>query len=129
MEDVKVLLKEEIVSEIGELNAMKVGSDEYKIATEGIVKLMDRSIEMDKIQRDQNNQQSNHYDDYLLKVRQVDAEIRDRKVKNIITAVTSGLGTAVTVWGVMVAMGFEYDGKIFSTIVGRNFINRIFNKK
>lgn len=43
------LLNDAIVDEINELNNQEVGSDSYKIAVEGVTKLMDRAIEIRKI--------------------------------------------------------------------------------
>ena len=124
---IETLLQEEIVEEIGELNKIEVGSDKYKIATDGIAKLMDKAIEMDKINRDEDERQLNRNVDIELKTRQIEAEIRDRKVKNVITVAVSAVGTVVTIWGTLKTLKFEEVGTI-TTMAGRNFINKIFKK-
>lgn len=124
---IETLLQDEIVEEIGELNKIEVGSDKYRIATEGIAKLMDKAIEMDKINRDEYERQLNRSTDIELKTRQIEAEIRDRKVKNVITVAVSAVGTVVTIWGTLKTLKFEEVGTI-TTMAGRNFINKIFKK-
>lgn len=124
---IETLLQDEIVEEIGELNKIEVGSDKYKIATDGIAKLMDKAIEMDKINRDEDERQLNRNTDIELKTRQIEAEIRDRKVKNVITVAVSAVGTVVTIWGTLKTLKFEEVGTI-TTMAGRNFINKIFKK-
>lgn len=124
---IETLLQDEIVEEIGELNKIEVGSDSYRIATEGIAKLMDKAIEMDKISQEMEERRSNRNEDLELKTRQIEAEIRDRKVKNVITVAVSAVGTVVTIWGTLKTLKFEEVGTI-TTMAGRNFINKIFKK-
>lgn len=125
---IEALLQDEVVAELEELSKLEVGSDKYKATTEGIAKLMDRAIEMDKINRDQDERQINHDNDLALKTRQIEAEIRDRKIKNVITVVVSGVGTVVTIWGTLKTLKFEEVGTV-TTMAGRNFINNLFKRK
>ncbi len=126
--EIEKLLHDEIVDELGGLNTLELGSDKYKVTTEGIVKLMDRAIEMDKLNKELDERQTNRNEDLELKYRQIDAEIRDRKIKNVITVVISGVGTIVTIWGTLKTLKFEEVGTV-TTIAGRNFINNIFKRK
>lgn len=126
--EIEKLLHDEIVDELGGLNALELGSDKYKVTTEGIVKLMDRAIEMDKLSKELDERQKNRNEDLELKYRQIDAEIRDRKIKNVITVVISGVGTIVTIWGTLKTLKFEEVGTV-TTMAGRNFINNLFKRK
>lgn len=126
--EIEKLLHDEIVDELGELNTLELGSDKYKVTTEGIVKLMDRAIEMDKLSKELDERQANRNEDLELKYRQIDAEIRDRKIKNVITVVISGVGTIVTIWGTLKTLKFEEVGTV-TTMAGRNFINNLFKRK
>ena len=126
--EIEQLLHDEIVDELGGLNTLELGSDKYRVTTEGIVKLMDRAIEMDKLNKELDERQANRNEDLELKYRQIDAEIRDRKIKNVITVVISGVGTIVTIWGTLKTLKFEEVGTV-TTIAGRNFINNIFKRK
>lgn len=126
--EIEQLLHDEIVDELGGLNTLELGSDKYKVTTEGIVKLMDRAIEMDKLSKELDERQTNRNEDLELKYRQIDAEIRDRKIKNVITVVISGVGTIVTIWGTLKTLKFEEVGTV-TTMAGRNFINNLFKRK
>lgn len=126
--EIEKLLHDEIVDELGGLNTLELGSDKYKVTTEGIVKLMDRAIEMDKLSKELDERQANRNEDLELKYRQIDAEIRDRKIKNVITVVISGVGTIVTIWGTLKTLKFEEVGTV-TTMAGRNFINNLFKRK
>ena len=126
--EIEKLLHDEIVDELGGLNTLELGSDKYKVTTEGLVKLMDRAIEMDKLSTELDERQKNRNEDLELKYRQIDAEIRDRKIKNVITVVISGVGTIVTIWGTLKTLKFEEVGTV-TTMAGRNFINNLFKRK
>ena len=125
--EIETLLYNEIVSELEELDKIDVGGDKYKVAAEGIAKLIDRSIEMDKIKNERDERQTNRENDIELKTRQVNEEIKDRKIKNVITIVVSGVGTIVTIWGTLKTLKFEETGTV-TTMAGKNFINKIFRK-
>ena len=126
--EIEQLLHDEIVDELGGLNTLELGSDKYRVTTEGIVKLMDRAIEMDKLNKELDERQANRNEDLELKYRQIDAEIRDRKIKNVITVAISGVGTIVTIWGTLKTLKFEEIGTV-TTMAGRNFINNLFKRK
>ena len=48
----ETMLHDEIKAELEELSKLEVGSDEYETAVNGISKLMDRAIEMEKFESD-----------------------------------------------------------------------------
>ena len=49
METIEKLLKSELEEELEALSGTELGSDDYKVAVEGITKLMDRQIEISKL--------------------------------------------------------------------------------
>lgn len=126
--EIEQLLQDEIKDELQGLSTLELGSDQYKVTTDGIAKLMDRAIEMDKLNEELHERRVNRNEDLELKYRQIDAEIRDRKIKNVITVAISGVGTIVTIWGTLKTLKFEEVGTV-TTIAGRNFINNIFKRK
>ena len=126
--EIEQLLQDEIKDELQGLSTLELGSDQYKVTTDGIAKLMDRAIEMDKLNEELHERRANRNEDLELKYRQIDAEIRDRKIKNVITVAISGVGTVVTIWGTLKTLKFEEVGTV-TTIAGRNFINNIFKRK
>ena len=52
MENIKEQLIDEIGSEFEVLNAVEFGSDQYKVGVDGLTKLIDRAIEIKKVERD-----------------------------------------------------------------------------
>ena len=129
--EVKDLLVEEIVSEIGILKGMDIGTNEYKTAVDGLTKLVDRANEMEKLDIEAKAQQTQLEDREFendLKLRQMDEERKDRIVRNSIAAAGVLIPAVLTVWGTIVSLNFEKEGTV-TTIVGRGFINKIFSKK
>lgn len=129
--EVKDLLVEEIVSEIGILKGMDIGTNEYKTVVDGLTKLVDRANEMEKLDIEAKAQQTQLEDREFendLKLRQMDEERKDRIVRNSIAAAGVLIPAVLTVWGTIVSLNFEKEGTV-TTIVGRGFINKFLSKK
>lgn len=124
----KTLLNEEIETEFSELKKIKVGSEEYKTAVNGLTALMDKDLEIKKFEAECSEKNTSHYDDRELQTKQFESERRDRIVKNVLTAVSIVLPLGVTVWGTIVSMDFEKE-ETFTTIMGRGFIQKLLPKK
>ena len=115
--DNKALLNEEIQSEFERLKKMEIGSEEHKIAVEGVTKLMDRAIELDKLEQEQTDKQE-----------QMKEDKKDRLIKNCLTGAGIIIPSIITVWGTIKSINFEKDGTI-TTIMGRGFISKLLPKK
>lgn len=125
---VKRLMKDEIKKELGELSKAELGSDEYKTTIDGLTRLADRVIEMEKIETEQAERAIDREIDYELKQQQMEDDRKDRKIKNWLTAAGIAIPTGVTVWGTVKSFKFEKEGTI-TTIMGRGFINKLLPKK
>ena len=123
----ETMLHEEIQSEFEELKKIEVGSDKYKTAVDGLTKLMDRAIEIDKLNVSVEDRRDTRDVDAELKQEQLEADVKDRKVRNAISLAGIVIPTAVTIWGTLKSLKFEESGTL-TTNAGRNFINRIFKK-
>ena len=123
----ETVLHEEIQNEFEELKKIEVGSDKYKTAVDGLTKLMDRAIEIDKLNVGAEERLDARNIDAELRQEQLEADIKDRKVRNVISIAGIVIPTAVTIWGTLKSLKFEETGTI-TTNAGRNFINRIFKK-
>lgn len=123
----ETMLHEEIQSEFEELKKIEVGSDKYKTAVDGLTKLMDRAIEIDKLNVGAEERRDARDIDAELRQEQLEADVKDRKVRNAISLVGIIIPTVVTIWGTLKSLKFEETGTI-TTNAGRNFINRIFKK-
>lgn len=121
--DIETILRDEIRDEFDELSKIQIGSDEYKTTVDGLTKLMDRAIEIDKI----NNDVEMKEEEAEFKSKQMDDERKDRKVRNRIAIAGIVVPTAITIWGTLKTLKFEEVGTV-TTIAGRNFMNHIFKR-
>ena len=121
---VQRLLREEIESEFKELSKIAPGGEDYKIAVDGITKLMDRAIEMEKNEIDRQDRIDARDGENEFKTKQMEDEKKDRFVKNLLTGVGTIGGLVVTIWGAKKAWKFEETGTVASP-VGRSFINKL----
>lgn len=126
--NMETLLYDEIEAEFEKLRTAEPGSEQYKITVDGLTKLMDRAIEMEKVSNDCDDKAKTRESDELMKQQQLRDDKKDRIVKNIISAVGVVLPLIVTVWGTKVSLKFEEEGT-FTTLMGRGFVNKLLPKK
>lgn len=122
------LLNEEICKEIENLKTIEAGTEAYKVAVDGVTKLLDRSIEMDKLTLEYEDRAENREVDSDLRVKQMDEEKKDRLIRNALTAVGIIVPSIITIWGTVKSIEFEKEGTI-TTIMGRGFIQKLLPKK
>lgn len=136
------LLNDEIKDEFERLRDLEVGCEQYKVAVDGLSKLVDRQIEIEKFKIDNANKVKAQEDELNLKREQIEnqkiendlkreqmkKESRDQIVKNVLTGVSVIGGFALTVWGTRASFKFEETGTV-TTIMGRGFINKLLPKK
>ena len=125
---IETKLHEEIANELDELSKMQLGSDEYKSTVDGLAKLMDKAIEIDRIDIENREKVEARQDENDFRTKQMNEERKDRIVKNAIAVAGILIPTAVTIWGTIKSIEFEKEGTI-TTIVGRGFINKLLPKK
>lgn len=126
--NIETLLNDEIKSELDLLKDMEVGSDDYKMTVDGLVKLMDRAIEIEKINIEHEEKSSDREADTDIKLAQMEEDKKDRFVRNLISVAGILIPTAVTIWGTLKSLKFEQEGTV-TTIIGRGFINKLLPKK
>lgn len=114
---IEVMLHEEIEQRLEQLKEMEVGSDEYRTAVDGMTKLLDRAIELDK-----------HNLEHQEKLDAREDENKDRLIRNILSGLGIAIPAGLTIWGTLKTLKFEETGTI-TTIVGRGFINKLFPRK
>lgn len=121
---IKETLYKEIEDELQTLSEIEVGTDEYKSSVDGVTKLLDRAIEIEKHEAEMKEREAER----IAKNIQVAEEQKDRVVKNYISAGGVVLPLLVTIWGTLKSFKFEQDGTV-TTIMGRGFINKLLPKK
>lgn len=115
--ETRQLLDDRIQDELAYLGGIDASSEEYVKVVDGVTKLMDRAIELDKIGIED-----------ARKAEQLDDERKDRIVKNVISAAGIILPIGAAIWGTVVSINFEKEGTITS-LMGRGWINKLLPKK
>ena len=128
--DIDDLLLEEIEQEFNGLKDVEMGTEKYKASVDGLAKLVDRAIELRKIDADCNDKESE------LDIRSKDLELREQRdkydkidqlIRNGISIAGIVIPTVVTIWGTLKTFQFEEEGSI-TTNIGRGFINKLLPK-
>lgn len=125
---VQTLLNQEINSQFDDLKGLQVGSKEHATAVEGLAKLVDKAIEMERFEMTHDEDVKAREKELELKEMQMKEEKKDRFIKNLLTGASILIPTMVTIWGTKASFEFEKEGTI-TTIMGRGFINKLLPKK
>ena len=131
MSEIDTLWSNEIKNELELLSDREIGTEEYKITVDGITKLMDRKIELIKFEAEcaqKDAVRTLNQMEYELKLQQLQADKRDRLIKNIISCAGIGLPLLGTIWGTIISLNFEKEG-VVTTGAGRGFVNKLFHWK
>lgn len=126
--NIETLLREAIQREFEKLQGFDVGSEEYKTTVDGLVKLMDRAIELEKLETEVQDKAENRETDNELKLKQMEVDKKDRLIKNCLTGAGIVIPSLITIWGTVKSLKFEQEGTV-TTIMGRGFINKLLPKK
>ena len=128
MMDLEKKLHDEISREIDILKGMKEGTESYKALVDGVTKLTDRAIEIDRFNAEVEARVESQKIENELKLKQMQEDKVDRIVKNFLTGFGILLPAFITVWGTKASFEFEKEGTV-TTIMGRGFINKLLPKK
>lgn len=126
--NVKDMACDEIKTDFENLKEVELGSEEFKTSVDGITKLMDRYIEMEKHDDEVKAREIDRKFDQELKRKQARDERIDRWIKNGLTLLGVLIPAGVTLWGARKSWKFEETGTVTST-PGRKFMDRLFSKK
>lgn len=126
--NIETLLYEEIDTEFEKLSQLEPGTEQHKAAADTLAKLMDRAIEMNRVESESEDRAETRESEMKLKEQQLSDEKKDRWVKNIIGAAGVILPLIVTIWGTKTSLKFEEEGTV-TTPIGRGFINKLLPKK
>lgn len=124
----ETILQDEIANELSELRKMELGSDEYRGTVDGVAKLMDKAIELERIDAELQEKIEARQEENDFKLKQQSDDNKDRIVRNVIAVAGIIIPTAVTIWGTIKSIEFEKEGTI-TTIMGRGFISKLIPKK
>lgn len=121
-------LMEEIEQLRSDLAGMEVGSKEYNATADRMDKLMNKVIEMEKFNSEQDMRAQELNMDAELKREQMNEDKKSRWIGYGLQALGIGLPLVVTIWGTNKTIKFEQEGTV-TTFAGKNFFNNLFRKK
>lgn len=124
----KTSLVEEVQEELDNLGELELGSEEYKITVDGLTKLIDRVIDIEKLESDSKEKVVVMENENDFKLKQMEEEQKDRLIRNGIAVAGIVIPSLITIWGTIKSLKFEEEGTITTTI-GRGFINKLLPKK
>ena len=121
-------LVEEFESELEELSKMEVGTDTYKATVDGVTKLADRIIEIDKIEKENSVQIDAQEQECAIKAQQLKDEKKDRFIKNCIAIGTFVGGVLVYSLAFIASTNFEREGTL-TTEGGKSSLRQLLKLK
>jgi hypothetical protein len=123
---IETMLHDGIEDGFNELKKIQVGTEEYKSTVDGLTKLLDRAIEIDKINSEIQNNTKNRQSETNIELEKIENDRKDRIIKNCLTAASIVCTAGITVWGSLKSWKFEETGVVTSG-PGREFMRRIFH--
>jgi len=120
-------LNNEIKSLLGCMEGGDVTSDEYKAELHAVTILIDKAIEIEKLNRDSEEKSRARLIEQETKEAQMNEERKHRWIGYAISIAGLVIPSAITIWGTIKSFQFEETGTI-TTSVGKSFTNRLFRK-
>ena len=108
--NVKSMLDDEIRNELENLGREAIGSEEYKANLDGVTKLLDRQIEIEKLENERLDRMESRETEVILKQQQLAEEKKDRRIKNSITVGTFACSAALYAMAFIASTTFEREG-------------------
>lgn len=122
------LLEVEVEDKLNQLSDMDPGKEDYKLAVDSVTKLLDRMIEIDKIDTEQKERKELRENEEKSKLESAKNEDRKYLIDKILVGCSIVIPAVLTVWGTNKSLKFEETGTV-TTIMGRGFINKLLPKK
>lgn len=107
----------EIDDRFDDLAKLDPASKEYATAVDSVTKLMDRAIEIEKLESSETQSEKEMKEDR-----------KSRLIKNCIDVGSVVLPLAVTVWGACVSWEFEKTDSM-TTSIGKKFMDKLISKR
>ena len=124
----EILLDKELESSINSLEDIPLGTEEYKASVDAITKLLDKSIELKKLEIETDDKIKTREFEESIKTQQMEDERKDRIIKNWLTGASIVIPAGCGIWGFIKSIKFEETGTI-TTLSGRNILGSILKFK
>ena len=122
------LLDKELESSINCLEDIPLGTEEYKASVDAITKLLDKSIELKKLEIETDDKIKTREFEESIKTQQMEDEKKDRIIKNWLTGASIVIPAGCGIWGFINSIKFEETGTI-TTLSGRSILGSILKFK
>ena len=117
-----------VCSDMEALEEMDVGSDGYRTAIDGITKLADRAIEVEKIEADLAEKAAAREFEAEQKRKQQEDDQRHRIIGYVLTGLGIVAPIVATVWCTHRTLRFDEGENILTTTAGRSLISNCLRK-
>lgn len=125
---IKHVLDEEIRNELENLGRETIGSDEYKANVDGVTKLLDRKIELEKLEVESGEKIEAREAEMNLKIQQMENEKKDRLIGHGVTVCTFLGSAGLYLLAFVASTNFEREGT-FTTEGGRSALKSLLKLK
>lgn len=124
---VKKMLAEEIESKIESLKDLDHGSEEYHKGIDDVSKMLDKYIDMDKIDREYRDREDSRINENANKALERRSDRIERVLKYGLSGLTFGVSIFVTLWINKDSKMFEQEGYTHTTEAGRLSTRKLLN--
>ena len=125
---IETLLDVEIEDQLNKLNGQEANTKEYEAAVNNITKLIDKRIDIYRIDSELEDKAKSRKEDNKIKVEELNNDKNNRLIGHGLTIAGIIIPSAITIWGTLKSLKFEEEGTV-TTIMGRGFINKLLPKK
>lgn len=127
--EIKTLLNKEIQDQLTNLSKLEFNTDEYKSGIDGVSRLLDRNLAIEKEQAEQKLREEKFYFEKETREKELylkEAELiqtkKDQRIKNLISGGSLIGSAALFVYGLRKTIKFEEVGT-FTTTFGKSMAN------
>lgn len=125
---VRTELVEEFNEELKEVKKLEVGTEKHKTAVDAVTKLADRIIEIKKLESDVALKEVAQSNEHASKMKALEEEKKDRKVKNGLQLFATVGGWVVAGLAFVASVNFEKEGTI-TTEGGKSSLRQLLKFK
>lgn len=118
-------LDEEILNELDNLERVTIGSDEYKANVDGVTKLLDRKIELEKLENERLDKIEAREADIEIRSKQINESKKERMIDNGVRIATTVFTAGVFMAGLVASTNFEKEGTLLTTEGGRSSLRSL----
>ena len=109
---IKHRLDEEILNEIDNLGRATIGSDEYEANIDGVAKLLDKKIELERLENERLDKIEAREADIEIRLKQMNESRKERMMDNGVRIATTVFTAGVFMIGFVASTNFEKEGTL-----------------